>query len=421
MIFTPWVVAPLRGAVLYSWLLAGTTGANALQDPAAPAESVPSSQQPHAGDGESGTDVAPAIDDPTLSELRTGRATLAQHVFESVSKLHEQNLTPVDSVLESSNDLLEAELDLAKDQDEKVSCYESALDRLREIMTREELLLKNNPGDDTRLLRSQLALVSTKVAQKKVKDGEILGQLAPQGVLTLKLVSASEEEKNSKQIEILAEFVTADESEESAPNGDSAKESSEENQNQVQVVEVSTEGDESKPGSEPETVEPEASHAGQIVISDLRIEGLVLGSTKVDSDESSRLQERKRSANSHFFRAVDEEDLSQATNGKLNEIHPFPFGSETGLYAVVNYLKEATQDDQFPSGIPIYLDETSLRAHELTPEDLTVKLALEGVALKTSLRLALKQIGLVYIVKEGVLIISHPESESLLDEIERQP
>ena len=44
-----------------------------------------------------------------------------------------------------------------------------------------------------------------------------------------------------------------------------------------------------------------------------------------------------------------------------------------------------------------------------------MKINLEGVPLKTSLRLLLKQLGLAYCVKEGLLIISSPEG--ILDEL----
>jgi hypothetical protein len=44
-----------------------------------------------------------------------------------------------------------------------------------------------------------------------------------------------------------------------------------------------------------------------------------------------------------------------------------------------------------------------------------VTISLEGVRLKTSLRLALRQLELVYVVKEGLLIITHPNSEELTD------
>ena len=44
----------------------------------------------------------------------------------------------------------------------------------------------------------------------------------------------------------------------------------------------------------------------------------------------------------------------------------------------------------------------------MTPES-TVMMDLEGVPLKTSLRLVLKQLGLAYCVRDGVLIISSVE------------
>ncbi len=43
-------------------------------------------------------------------------------------------------------------------------------------------------------------------------------------------------------------------------------------------------------------------------------------------------------------------------------------------------------------------------------------MTLEGVKLKTTLRLMLKQVGLNYVVKEGVVIVGDPESESFMQE-----
>ena len=55
--------------------------------------------------------------------------------------------------------------------------------------------------------------------------------------------------------------------------------------------------------------------------------------------------------------------------------------------------------------IPIYVDPIGLQQAERTLNS-TVTIDLEGVPLKTSLRLALKQLGLAYCVRDGVLIIS---------------
>jgi RNA polymerase sigma factor (sigma-70 family) len=140
------------------------------------------------------------------------------------------------------------------------------------------------------------------------------------------------------------------------------------------------------------------------------------GGADVDNETGNRV----RAARPRFFRSVDDNARTQAIVAKLNEIHEFPFENETPLEDVVKYVREATRDGQFPNGIPIYIDPLGMQEAEKTMQS-TVKIALEGVPLRTSLRLALKQLDLVYVVKEGLLMISYPSSENFLDEIERDP
>ena len=66
--------------------------------------------------------------------------------------------------------------------------------------------------------------------------------------------------------------------------------------------------------------------------------------------------------------------------------------------------------------IPVYVDPAGLEEAEKTMTS-PVKLALNGVPLRTSLRLLLKQLGLAYCVHEGLLYISTPKN--VLDELER--
>ena len=96
---------------------------------------------------------------------------------------------------------------------------------------------------------------------------------------------------------------------------------------------------------------------------------------------------------------------------KLEEPIPMSFAKPTPLVDVLKYIKSATQgpDD---TGIPIYVDPVGLSEAEKTITA-PVKLDLEGVALKTTLRLILQQLGLTYVVKDGLLTITSEASESL--------
>ena len=80
------------------------------------------------------------------------------------------------------------------------------------------------------------------------------------------------------------------------------------------------------------------------------------------------------------------------------------FGKAAPLDDVLKYIKQATTT-KTGSGIPIYVDPQGLRDAEVTQKS-TVIIDLEGIPLKTSLRLILKQLGLAYCVRDGVLIIS---------------
>jgi hypothetical protein len=74
------------------------------------------------------------------------------------------------------------------------------------------------------------------------------------------------------------------------------------------------------------------------------------------------------------------------------------------LEDVLKYIKSATQGPN-DIGIPIYVDPVGLADAEKTLTS-PITIDLEGVPLKTTLRLILKQLGLAYCVKDGLLYIS---------------
>ena len=81
-------------------------------------------------------------------------------------------------------------------------------------------------------------------------------------------------------------------------------------------------------------------------------------------------------------------------------LRPFswPFREDTTLQLVADYLKKNLRG-------PVVLDRAALARKKLTPET-TVRLELEGVRLKTGLKLLLDQAGLTYrIVSEDNLLI----------------
>jgi hypothetical protein len=89
---------------------------------------------------------------------------------------------------------------------------------------------------------------------------------------------------------------------------------------------------------------------------------------------------------------------------KLEQPLSMSFAAETPLEDVLKHIKQSTTTAT-DSGIPIYVDPKGLKEAEATLAS-AIKLDLDGVPLKTTLRLMLKQIGLAYCVRDGVLLIS---------------
>ena len=103
---------------------------------------------------------------------------------------------------------------------------------------------------------------------------------------------------------------------------------------------------------------------------------------------------------------------------KLEEPVSMSFIEETPLEDCLKYIKQATSSETYP-GIQIYVDPGGLKEVAATMTSTVRNMDLEGVPLKTTLRLALKQLGLAFCVRDGVLIISSPQG--IFDELKRGP
>ena len=91
------------------------------------------------------------------------------------------------------------------------------------------------------------------------------------------------------------------------------------------------------------------------------------------------------------------------------------FAAETPLDDVLKYIKQATTTPDY-SGIPIYVDPNGLQRAGCSLNS-TVQMDLDGVALRETLRVCLKQLGLAYEVKEGRLRITS-EDEFMAPDLE---
>ncbi len=108
---------------------------------------------------------------------------------------------------------------------------------------------------------------------------------------------------------------------------------------------------------------------------------------------------------SGMFGRLMADGKSQRILDKLEAPFSMPFPNETPLEDVVHYIKTATVDPNFPQGIPIYVDPVGLQEAEKTLAS-PIQLNLDGVPLRVSLQLLLRQLDLTYRVRDGLLTIT---------------
>ncbi len=101
---------------------------------------------------------------------------------------------------------------------------------------------------------------------------------------------------------------------------------------------------------------------------------------------------------------------SQRILAKLDEPLSISFAEETPLEDVLKYVKQATTSKTYP-GIPIYVDPIGLQEAEKSMTSTVRNMDLEGIPLRRTLHLLLKQLDLMYFVDDGILCITSAESE----------
>ena len=138
-----------------------------------------------------------------------------------------------------------------------------------------------------------------------------------------------------------------------------------------------------------------------------------------DAERWRVLSERRIKRYGKAVDLLDRDPKTKSILAKLDEPISMSFANETPLEDVLKYIKSATQGPN-DTGIPIYVDPVGLNEAEKTMTS-PVTLDLEGVPLKTTLRLLLKQLGLTYTVKDGLLTITSESSEDQPTEIRVYP
>jgi hypothetical protein len=138
-----------------------------------------------------------------------------------------------------------------------------------------------------------------------------------------------------------------------------------------------------------------------------------------DAEVWRNLSERRIARYGKAVDVFERDAKTKSIIAKLDQPVAMSFPNETPLEDVLKYVKQATQDAS-DSGIPIYVDPLGMQEADKTLTS-PVSIDLEGVPLRTTLRLLLKQLGLTYTVKDGFLMITSQESEDQQTEIRVYP
>jgi hypothetical protein len=104
------------------------------------------------------------------------------------------------------------------------------------------------------------------------------------------------------------------------------------------------------------------------------------------------------------------DDRSQRIIAELAKPVSMPFGPDTALEDVIKYVKSSTKGPSFADGIPIYVDPIGLSEADKNMSSTVHGVQLEGVPLRTTLKLLLKQLDLTYVVSDGLLRITSMDS-----------
>jgi hypothetical protein len=152
-----------------------------------------------------------------------------------------------------------------------------------------------------------------------------------------------------------------------------------------------------------------AKHALTRALSPLGLAYIVKDDVLIISDPHGIERERHEVA----VRACDASPASQALMARLEESVRIPFPTETPLENVLAYLQQATARPPDVPCIKILLVPDGLKEAQQSLAS-PILVDLEGVPLKTTLRLLFDQLGLGCVVKDGRLVIHSRQGISKL-------
>jgi hypothetical protein len=103
--------------------------------------------------------------------------------------------------------------------------------------------------------------------------------------------------------------------------------------------------------------------------------------------------------------AEDVKEKNKAVLVALSKQTPQDLPAESTLEALLKQLRVSTQGPGIPNGVPIYVDPSGLQEAVATL-DASLKIVRKDTGIGTMLRLSLEPLGLVYAVKDGLVVIS---------------
>jgi hypothetical protein len=127
-----------------------------------------------------------------------------------------------------------------------------------------------------------------------------------------------------------------------------------------------------------------------------------------------------RAAEGFFFSSESVAAANTRVLQALERTVPMHFPGETALEDVLKHI-ESRPNGPDGRGIPIYVDPIGMQECERSLQSTVVSLDFDGIALKTTLGLCLKQLGLAFCVRDGVLVISSAESDAIRPPVEEDP
>lgn len=142
----------------------------------------------------------------------------------------------------------------------------------------------------------------------------------------------------------------------------------------------------------------------QQVLSQVHLAYCVKDDVLIISSPQGIIREQKATAVS----ALDDSLRSKAVLARLEEPISMPFGNDTPLDYVLDYIKTATRKGPDGLEIPILIIPSGLEETRSSLNS-TVYVDIENVPLETTLRLLLKQVGLAYGVRDGRIVIHSEE------------